>query len=106
MTYTRGAALALLVASASALPLHDASARCWRWHCGPPLLALPFIAAGAVVAGAAAVATAPVRAVVGPGYYGPPPGYFGPQGYYGPPPGYYSTLPGYTPYAPAPSADH
>src|ERR1700733_3726343 len=70
MTYTRGAALALLVASASMVPLSDASARCWR-YCGPgPILALPFIAAGAVVAGAAAIATAPVRAIVGPAYYG------------------------------------
>jgi hypothetical protein len=91
MTYIRGAALTLLVASASLMPLSQASARCWRWHCGPaPLLALPFIAAGAVVAGAATIATAPVRAVVGPPgpyYYGPPPGYYPPPGY--PPPGYY-----------------
>ncbi|HWD59216.1 MAG TPA: hypothetical protein VG308_13095 [Stellaceae bacterium] len=83
MTHTRGAALALLVAGASLVPLSDASAHCWRWHCGPPLIALPFIAAGAVVAGAAAIATAPVRAIVGPAYYGPPPAY------YAPPPGYY-----------------
>src|SRR5215469_16021767 len=98
MTYTRGAALALLVAGASALPLHDASARCWHngwgWHCGPGLLALPFVAAGAVVAGAAAIATAPVRAIFGPPYYAPPPAYYGPPGYYAPPsyyppPGYY-----------------
>jgi hypothetical protein len=112
MTYTRGAALALFVVSASAVPLHDASAWC-RWRCGPgPILALPFIAAGAVVAGAATIATAPVRAIAGPGYYagyyGPPPGYYAPPGYYGygPPPGYYMPQPGYTPYAPAPQADH
>ena len=107
MTCTRGAALALLVVSASAVPLHDASAWC-RWRCGPgPLIALPFIAAGAVIAGAAAVATAPVRAVVGPGYYGPPPGYY--PAYYGPPPGYYgyyAPQPGYTSGAPAPTPDH
>jgi len=29
----------------------------YGWHCGPGLLALPFIAAGAVVAGAAAVSS-------------------------------------------------
>ena len=88
MTHTRGAVLALLVAGASAVPLHDASAWC-RWRCGPgPIIALPFIAAGAVVAGAAAIATAPVRAVIGPPYYGPPPAYYAPPGYY-PPPGYY-----------------
>lgn len=101
MSYTRGAALAVLVLSASSIPLHDASAWC-RWRCGPPLFALPFIAAGAVVAGAATVATAPVRAVVGPGYYGPPPAY------YGPPPGYYGYYgqPGYTYGAPAPTPAH
>ena len=105
MTYTRGAALALLVAGAASVPIHDASAWC-RWRCGPgPLLALPFIAAGAVVAGAAAVATAPVRAVVGPGYYGPPPGYYAPPGHYGPY-GYYPPQPGYTAGAPAPTSDH
>lgn len=106
MTYTRGAALALLVASAAvAAPLSHADARCWRWHCGGPgLLALPFVAAGAVVAGAVTIATAPVRVVTGavpnpyyyrprPYYYGPPPYYYG--GYYG--------QPGYTPGAPAPT---
>lgn len=103
MTYTRGAALALLVASASLAPLSHADARCWRWHCGPGILALPFIAAGAVVAGAATIATAPVRAVVGPPgpYYAPPPGY-----YYAPPPGYYGYYgtPGYSYGAPPPPA--
>ena len=89
MTSTRGAALALLVAGASLVPLSDASARCWGWRCGPPLIALPFVAAGAVLAGAAAIATAPVRAVVGAPYYAPPPAYYGPPpGYYAPPPGY------------------
>jgi hypothetical protein len=107
MIYTRGAALALLVVSASAIPLHDASAWC-RWRCGPgPWIALPFIATGAIVAGAAAVATAPVRAIAGPGYYGPPPGYYAPPGYYGPPPGYYMPQPGYAPGGPSPGgADH
>ena len=105
MIYTRGAALALLVASASVAPLSHADARCWRWHCGPGIFALPFVAAGAVVAGAATIATAPVRAIAGPGYYGPPPGYYAPPGYYGPPPGYYGQ-PGYTYGAPPPTPDH
>ena len=84
MTYARGAVLALFVAGASAVPLHDASAWC-RWRCGPgPIVALPFIVAGAVVAGAAAIATAPVRAVVGPpaAHYPPPPASYPPPGYY------------------------
>jgi len=85
------AAVGLLVAIAIVLPTSEASARCWHngwgWRCGPGLLALPFIAAGAVVAGAAAIATAPVRAIVGPPYYAPPPAYYAPPGYYyGPPP--------------------
>ena len=100
MIYTRGAALALLVASASLVPLSDASAHCWRWHCGGPgILALPFAAAGAVVAGAATIATAPFAVVAGasgpyypppPRYYGPPPGYYYGSGYY---PGYYYGAP-------------
>ena len=113
MTYTRGAALALLVAGTSLIPLSSASARCWHngwgWHCGGPgLLALPFVAAGAVVAGAATIATAPIAAVAGAPYYGPRPGYYYPPPgyYYGPPPGYYAPQPGYTPGAPAPTPDH
>lgn len=105
MNHTRAAVLAGLAVGASLAPLSDASARCWRWHCGPPLIALPFIAAGAVVAGAAAIATAPVRAIAGPAYY-PPPAYYGPPGYYGAPPGYYVPQPGYAWGAPAPAADH
>jgi hypothetical protein len=85
MTYTRGAALALLVASASLVPLSDASARCWR--CGPGPLFWPFAAAAAVVGTAAAVATAPFYAAPPPAYY-PPPAY-APPAYYAPPPGYY-----------------
>jgi hypothetical protein len=91
--YGRVAAVGLLVASAIILPTSEASARCWHngwgWRCGPGLLALPFVAAGAVVAGAAAIATAPVRAIVGPPYYAPPPAYYPPPGYYYGPPGYY-----------------
>jgi hypothetical protein len=82
MSLTRAAAVALVVASASLLPMHEASARCWHngwgWRCGGPgLLALPFVAAGTAVA----VATAPP-------YYGPPPAY-----YYPPAPGYYPYYP-------------
>jgi hypothetical protein len=88
----------LVVASAIVLPSSEASARCWR--CGPGLLALPFVAAGAVVAGAAAIVTAPVRAMVGPPYYAPPPAYYPPPGYYAQP-GYYAP-PGYYYGPPAP----
>jgi hypothetical protein len=70
MRYMRGAAVAVVAVSASLLPLSEASARCWNngwgWRCGPGLLALPFVLAGAAVAGAAAIATAPVRAIAGP----------------------------------------
>jgi hypothetical protein len=97
--YGRVAAVGLLVASAIVLPTSDASARCWYngwgWRCGPGLLALPFVAAGAVVAGAAAVATAPVRASAGPPYYAPPPAYYAPPRYYYAPPGYYYAPPNY-----------
>ena len=63
MCYGRVIAVGMLIASAIVLPTSEASARCWHngwgWRCGPGLLALPFVAAGAVVAGAAAIATAP-----------------------------------------------
>ena len=89
MTYTRGAAFALLVAGAATIPLSDASARCWR--CGPGPIFWPFAAAAAVVGTAAAIATAPLRAVAPPpAYYYPPQGYYAPPAaYYYPPPGYY-----------------
>lgn len=84
MRYLRGATVAVVAASALLLPMSEASARCWwnggAWRCGPGLLALPFVA----VAGAAAIVTAPVRAIAGPGYYYPPPGYY--PGYYYPQP--------------------
>jgi hypothetical protein len=97
MTYTRGAAIALLVAGASLIPLSDASARCWR--CGPgPFFLWPFAAAATVVGAAATIATAPLRAIAAPpGYYYPP------QGYYYPPPSYYAP-PGYYYGPPAPPA--
>ena len=95
MRYGRVAAVGLLLASAIVLPTSEASARCWHngwgWRCGPGLLALPFVAAGA---GAAAIATAPVRAIFGPPYYyPPPPAYYGPPGYYAPPGYYYGPPP-------------
>jgi hypothetical protein len=89
MTFARSAVLAVSVAVAALVPLSEASARCWNngwgWRCGPGLLALPFVVAGTAVAGAAAIVTAPVRAITGPpyGYY--PPGYYPPPGYYYPP---------------------
>ena len=94
--YGRIAALSFVLASLILLPTSEASARCWYngwgWRCGPGLLALPFVAAGAVVIGAAAVATAPIRAIIGPPYYRPLPAYYVPPGYV--PPGYYAP-PGY-----------
>jgi hypothetical protein len=104
MSFTRAAAVAALVAGVSLLPVREASARCWHngWGCGPGLLALPFVAAGAAVA----VATAPVRAIAGPPYY---PAYYGYPSYYGPGygpgPGYYYPPPGYYYPPPAYGAD-
>jgi hypothetical protein len=90
--YGRVAAVGLVVASAIVLQPSEASAGCWHhgwgWRCGPGLLAFPFVAAGAVVAGAAAIATAPVRAVFGPPDYPPRAAYYPPPSYYAPP-GYY-----------------
>ncbi len=96
--FRRIAAVGLLVAGATVLSTSEASARCWYngWRCGPGLFALPFVAAGAVLAGAAALVTAPVRAVVGPPpYYAPPAAYYAPPGYYYAPPGSYYSAPGY-----------
>jgi hypothetical protein len=91
MSYARGAALALLVAIASLIPVSEASAH--RWHGGPFFL-WPFAAAAAVVGTAAAIVTAPVRAVAAAPYYGPAPAYYAPPAaYYPPPPAYYP--PGY-----------
>jgi hypothetical protein len=92
LRFGRIAAIGLLVGSAIALPTSEASARCghgWGWRCGPGPLAWPFVAAGAVVAGAVAVATAPVRAIIGPPYYAPPAYYAPPSYYYYPPQPYY-----------------
>jgi len=75
-------------------PINPAFAR-WHggWHGGP--IFWPFALGAAVVAGAAIVATAPLRVLAAPAYapppayYPPPPAYYPPPGYYAPPPGYY-----------------
>jgi hypothetical protein len=94
-----------LVAALAVAPVSSAYA--WRdhdhWHGGP--LWWPFAVAGAVVVGAATIATLPFRAVAaatapGPYYYAPPPApayYAPPQGYYPPSQGYYPPQQGYYP---------
>jgi len=86
MIRLRTVAAIMLAAGLIAAPLSPASA-----HRHGPFFLWPFVAAGAVVAGAAAIATAPFAAVAPPApyyapppaYYAPPPGYYYPQGYYG-----------------------
>ena len=73
-----GAALAALSPSA-------ANAQ-YYYPCSPFPLFWPFCVAGAVVGTAATIATAPIRAVVGPPY----PYYYGYPGYYPPPPPRYA----------------
>ena len=91
-----------LAAAIVAAPLSSASAGPWHHHrCW--FVGCVFDAAGAVVVGAATIATAPLVAVAnaadsGPAYgpapdYGPPPAY-GPGPGYGPPPTYWPG-PGY-----------
>ncbi len=97
----------LLAASFLAASISTADAAWFRghreyYHRGPgPVLGL----VGAIVVGAATIATAPFAIIAGagrsepppPDYYGPPPGYgppaYGPPAYgppaYGPPPAYY-----------------
>ena len=77
--FVTGLALALVVA------VMPASARAQHWH---PLF-WPFLAAGAIVGTAAALAAAPFTYpyYYGPGYYAPAPAYYGPgPAYYGPGP--------------------
>ena len=94
-----------LVAALAVAPVSSAYA--WRdrdhhWHGGP--FWWPFAVAGAIVVGAATIATLPFRAVAaatspGPYYYAPPPApayYAPPQGYY-PPPASYPPQQGYYP---------
>jgi hypothetical protein len=80
MSWKRIALSTALVASIAALPLSRAEAHRGGW----PFF-WPFAAATAIVGTAAAIATAPVRAIAAaPYYYGPPP-----APYYAPPPAYY-----------------
>lgn len=89
MMLKRGMVAGLVVALLVGAPLSSAAAR--RHY---PLIFLPFAVAGAAVAGAAAVATAPFAIIAGPPapYYPPPPAYYPP-----PPPAYYGApaAPGY-----------
>ena len=88
MRWKQSAISAALFAALAALPFSAADAH--RGH-GFPLF-WPIVAGAAVVGTAAAIATAPLRAVAAPPYYYAPP----PAPYY-PPPAYYA--PGYyTPY--------
>jgi nitrate/nitrite transporter NarK len=79
-----------------AASLSSASAR-WYHHRGPgPVLGI-LGAAGAVVTGAAIIATAPLRIIAGAGSPPPPRFYDAPPGYGPPPPRYYRYAPGYGP---------
>jgi len=92
MRWKQIALSAALVAALATLPFSAADAHRGR---GFPLF-WPFVAGAAVVGTAAAIATAPIRAVAAaPYYYGPPPApyYAPPPAYYAPPPAYYG--PGY-----------
>ena len=108
----RAPALALGLVAAAALvatPVSSASARGWhRGHGGPGLL-FPLAIAGAVVGTAAAIATAPVRALgdaaAAPVYAAPAPVYAAPPAYYAAPaapPAYYPPPP--QAYYPPPAA--
>ena len=88
MHIPRIAALAVFTAGLAAMPLTSAKAQYYGPPCTPFPLTWPFCVAGAVVGTAAAVVSAPFRAVAPPPYYyGPPPGpyYRQPPPYYPPP---------------------
>lgn len=91
MSLRRIAVAAAFAAGIAALSPATAEAQYYR-PCPPFILALPFCVAGAVVVGAATIATVPFRALAGPPYYYRRP-YYGPPRYYAPryygPPGYY-----------------
>jgi len=95
-------ALALGLVAAAAMTAAPASAHDhWghRGHGGPGLL-FPLAIAGAVVGTAAAIATAPVRALAeaaAPPVYAPAPAYYAPPAYYPPPQAYYPPLQAYYP---------
>jgi hypothetical protein len=85
MPIPRIAFSAVFAAGIAALPLSAAKAQYYGPPCTPFPLTWPFCVAGAVVGTAAAIVTAPFRAVAGPPYYYYPP----PGPYYRPPPPYY-----------------
>lgn len=86
MFWKRIALSTALVGALAAVPFSTAEA---HYRHGFPLF-WPFVAATAVVGTAAAIATAPIRAITSPYYYGPPAAYYPPpQPAYYPPPGYY-----------------
>jgi hypothetical protein len=89
MTIHRIAMSAVFAAGLAALPVSAAKAQYYGPPCTPFPLTWPFCVAGAVVGTAAAVVSAPFRAVAAPPYYygyGP-----APARYYYPPPRYYPT---------------
>jgi hypothetical protein len=76
---------AVFAAGLAALPFSTAKAQYYGPPCTPFPLTWPFCIAGAVVGTAAAVVSAPFRAVAAPPYYYGP----APARYYYPPPPYY-----------------
>jgi hypothetical protein len=89
---------AAFAAGLATLPLSTANAQYYPPPCSPFPLFWPFCVVGAVVGTAAAIVTAPFRALSGE----PPYGYYAPL-YYPPPPPYYPPGPSSAPpgsYAP------
>ena len=80
MSIPRVAILTLLVTLFVAQPLSPAKAQYYT-DCNPFPLSWPFCIAGAAVGTAAAIATAPFRAIAGGPYY---PYYYGAPYYYAP----------------------
>ena len=85
----KGIACAVVACAVTVTPVTSASAR--HYHYG-----VIGVLGAAIVGAAAAVATAPFRALgavtaplAAPGYYAPPRAYYGPGPYYAPPPAYY-----------------
>jgi len=85
MPIHRIAMSAVFVAGLLALPFSAANAQYYGPPCTPFPLTWPICVAGAVVGTAAAVVSAPFRAVAAPPYYYGP----APARYYYPPPPYY-----------------
>lgn len=72
MHIRRIAISAAFAAGLGALPFAAAQAQYYYPPCSPFPLFWPFCVAGAVVGTAATIATAPIRALAGPPYYGYP----------------------------------